>query len=667
MLLNVNLKRFIQILTFCLVPGVAGFAQDFESSGRDSVFTSEIVVESNRLKMTKLLAPNKIQVIDRKMITSLNGSRLNDALEFSDALFVKDYGFNSGIKIISLNATQSEHTLVLLDGVRLNSRQNAQVDLSLYDLDNTSRIEISKGGSSALYGSDAIGGVINLITQNPDTKPFGINLKTDFGSYGLRKFYGKLSQSFGHAKTFSYDVSYSDERAENNYDYYFNNGPTESLKQRENSDFNSQVLNFSAGYKHGKSSSWKLLANYSHFERGVPGAEIGYSPGTARQIDYNSITSLIYNTALSKKLGLKSSVNYTYQLQKYFDPSTFNLSIVINSFYKLNTISNVNSLTYTASEKLSIESGTELSFNNITSNETEKGELFQGAVFAAGKYEISTKPVSKISFYPSLRYDYFSNIQQKNVITSKLGVNIKPLEKSDFSIKSSIGNNFRAPTFNELYWKELGNKDLKPEKSISFDAGLFYRVNFITQNEIELSYFNVNTTDRIVWTPVAGIWRPINVGKVKSEGIDASLRSALVSAKSFNASFGFNYTYGTALKKNSDFPNDPTYNKQMIYIPKEMVKASFMFNYLTTSKLLKLVSFNVFYRFASQRYMNFENTVFAPRYDVFDANISFGFKAFKSDFNLKLMVNNIFNEDYEVISGYPMPIRNYKFEINYKY
>lgn len=133
-------------------------AQDSLVTGRDTIIIKEILVESNRLKMTNALAPNKIQVFDESLIQSLNGSRLQDVLVLGDALFIKDYCFNSGSKTISLNSTQSEHTLVLIDGVRLNSRQNAQFDLSLLNLDNVSSIEVSKGGSSALYGSEAIGG-----------------------------------------------------------------------------------------------------------------------------------------------------------------------------------------------------------------------------------------------------------------------------------------------------------------------------------------------------------------------------------------------------------------------------------------------------------------------------------------------------------------------------
>lgn len=98
-----------------------------------------------------------------------------------------------------------------------------------------------------------------------------------------------------------------------------------------------------------------------------------------------------------------------------------------------------------------------------------------------------------------------------------------------------------------------------------------------------------------------------------------------------------------------------------------MLKASIMINYLTTSKILKYVSFSLFYNFSTRRYTNFENTQFNPRYDVLDGNISLGITKGAFEIDTKFIVNNIFNEDYMVIKGYPMPLRNFKFELSIKY
>ena len=171
-----------------------------------------------------------------------------------------------------------------------------------------------------------------------------------------------------------------------------------------------------------------------------------------------------------------------------------------------------------------------------------------------------------------------------------------------------------------------------------------------------------------MWTPVSGtIWRPINVGKVKSEGIDVSLRSNFITKNHLNVSLNLNYNYGSSVKKNEDFPGDPSYNKQLIYLPNEMIKSSFMFNYLPTSKFIKCVSFNLFYSYITRRYTNFENTQFAPRFDILDGNAGMGFNVINTEIGVKFIINNILDEDYQVVSGYPMPLRNFKLEISFKY
>lgn len=645
-------------------------AQEIISSGQDSVVTDEIVVESNRLKMKNSEAPNKIQVIDAELLKRINGSRLPDALSLSDAVFIKDYGFNSGTKTISLNATQSEHTLVLIDGIRLNSRQNAQYDLSLFDLEDIERVEISKGGSSALYGSDAIGGVINIITSLDPKKPFSFNIKGETGSYGYRKFYGKLSQYFklGLAQKLSFNILASDERAENEFDFNFKNGPVITEYKRMNSDFNTQGVNFDIKYLQSDEMSLKYFARYSSFTRGVPGIFLGYSTGSARQEDKIAMTGFSFDKKISGKVFSKSDLTYQYQLQKYYDPATFNLTTVINSFYKLRRVSASSVYSFLISDKFNLESGAELNLDDISSNETEEGKATQAAVFAVSKYIFNISNGSVFTIYPSARYDYYSNISEHNVLTGKFGINFKPFGRTDFHIKSSFGNNFSAPTFNELYWNDIGNKDLRPEKSLSFDAGLYYKFDFASVNELEVSYYNIYTKDRIVWTPVSGsVWRPLNIQKVSSEGIDASLKSELSLSKYLFAYVGINYSFGSAIKKSEDFSGDPSYGKQLIYLPKEMVKGSIMMNYLTTSKLLKYVSFSLFYNFSTRRYTNFENTQFIPRYDVVDGNIAAGFKFSGFETDLRFIVNNILNEDYTVLPGYPMPLRNYKFELSIKY
>ena len=102
------MNKFYYILFFLLISG--GIFAQTTASLNDSVVTGEIIVTANRVKTTPLLSPNKIQVLNDNFFSTLNGDKLTDALAYADGTFIRDYGFNSGLKTITLNSTQTEHT-----------------------------------------------------------------------------------------------------------------------------------------------------------------------------------------------------------------------------------------------------------------------------------------------------------------------------------------------------------------------------------------------------------------------------------------------------------------------------------------------------------------------------------------------------------------------------
>ena len=137
--------------------------------------------------------------------------------------------------------------------------------------------------------------------------------------------------------------------------------------------------------------------------------------------------------------------------------------------------------------------------------------------------------------------------------------------------------------------------------------------------------------------------------------------------ENYTEGFGFNYNYGTALKKSKDTPDDESYNKQLLYLPQEYVKSSFNLSYEPGGSIVKLISLNVFYTFTGKRYIDAENTRFIPYYELFDGNVKLTLNLFKTETSVKFAVNNLGNEDYQVMYGYPMALRNYKLQIGIKY
>lgn len=111
--------------------------------------------------------PAFVQVLERKSIEMMNGDRLSEILKTFAGVSVRSYGGRESISTISMNGAGADNTLILLDGIRLNSPQNNQFDASQILKEGIERIEVLNGGMSSLYGSEAIGGVVNIITAKP--------------------------------------------------------------------------------------------------------------------------------------------------------------------------------------------------------------------------------------------------------------------------------------------------------------------------------------------------------------------------------------------------------------------------------------------------------------------------------------------------------------------
>ncbi|MCX6166191.1 MAG: TonB-dependent receptor, partial [Ignavibacteriae bacterium] len=404
---------------------------------------------------------------------------------------------------------------------------------------------------------------------------------------------------------------------------------------------NNFFINFN--YSINKKNELRYTTNYFSQTRNLPGIEAGTSPGLSEQKDNNWNNNLSYKHLFSNDFYIASDINYQNNLMKYKD-------IFNNDFYKSRIISN-NTLINYKYKNIKNTTGYELLYADLsTGNYETMVSRKQYSLFTASEFDIN----GFLKLFPSLRYDYISDIN-KNIVTGKFGINYKPLGKINLNLRTSIGNNFSAPTFNELYWINSGNKNLKPEKSINFDAGIIYRFSFISDNTIDLNYTKINLYDKIVWKPAEhGFWRPFNIDKSESNVFSLDIKTSKNIFNDMQIGFIYNYTYNKSIKVSEDYPGDPSYGKQIFYVPIELSK-------INLSASFKGSGINLFYSFTGKRFSDIENLVRLPVIDLLDGNIYYIFEVTKIKMNAKIEVNNILNEDYRVIPGYPMPLRNYKF------
>lgn len=644
------IKRIIILLLFAVINS-AHFLFAQESDSVKSYSLSDVVIVANRFENNIRDISTKVEIISEHKIQKLNGTRLPDIIKNSSSVFVKSYGSTPSLQTISINGLGAEHTLILFDGVKLNSFQNSVVDLSLIPVENISSIEILNNGASSIYGSEAIGGVINIISNNKLSNytgnDFQFKAALSGGSYNTLRYTLGLYQKIN---SFDARIFYNKEKSDGNFKYYYDDGINIKEKERENAAYSIYDIGFNSQYIFDEYNRIKFITTYSDQDKQVPGIETGTPPAKTIQTDKNWNNILISENILSSKYSIFTSFNFQNNLMNYdVEPLT-------HSFYK-NIVYSISPELRWKNENNNIVLAYNYSYGSLASNEVDSG-----AIRNIHSVYLSTGLLAANGFrvYPSARYDHYSDLDD-DVFTYKLGINYQPFSKVDLSFKANAGNNFRAPTFNDLYWKESGNKDLKPERSFNAEAGFIYFFNMFFAGQIEFTYTYIYARDKIVWTPQRNfIWTPINIAQSESNNflVNLSLRKDLDEDFALGFESGVNFT--NSKKTSESFLNDPTTGKYFPYLPLQTIKTGLMLGY-------KFIELNLFYSYIGKRFSDFENKKSFNPYNILDGNFSIKTKIWEINSVIKFEVNNLTNTSYETISGYPMPLRNFMLTLTINY
>lgn len=626
-------------------------AEPDSMSTRKDFYLDQIVVTASRIETNNHNTPTRIEVIGKSRLSSVNGTRLVDILNTASSIHIKSYGLTPSLNMLGMNGSGSEHTLIMLDGVRMNSVQNSVYDLSLLPLESINRIEIQSNGASSLYGSDAMAGVINIFTNYngvPLTeKPINITLSSALSSFRTQKHLIKLSKAF---KSLTTHFFFNRETGRGNFDYYFNNGETNILKERSNSSFSNFDLGFTMQYFIDSLSRFRFYSSLVSQDKELAGLETGTPPPISNQTDKNWNNILSYEQIVTGNTSFSVALNFQNNLMRY------RILPFINSTYK-NLVSSVQAQFRAEFQVVKISSGYEF-MNAVTESKELEGLVNRNQHSGYITSEVSLGDFLRI--FPSVRYDNYSDLGNE-VITGRIGINIRPINSLGLHVKGNIGTNFRAPTFNDLYWKDSGNPSLNPEKSVNSEIGVAFYSDYLISTSVDIGYTYINATDKIVWTPkTAFIWTPKNIASSYSKVLflNVTLRKNITDDFGILTSAGI--TLNEARKTSKDFPTDPSFDKHIFYVPQQSIKANIM---LTWHSL----GLNFFFTHSGKRFADMENKQPLSPHNLLDGNISYRFNFFQFSTEAKFEFNNITNSDYQVISGYPMPLRNYLFKLTLNY
>jgi len=523
--------------------------------------TNPVEVTSTRTDKLAEDSPIPVSVIGKKEITSSGSYKLSDIL-FEQAGLAIDYFLGAGVQMQGLDP---DYALILIDGEPLVGRNGGTIDLTRVTLGNVKQIEVVKGPSSSLYGSEALSGVINIITDKPK-ELFGTNLRTRYGTHN------------------TYDI----------------NGDISLIKN-----------NFS-GY---------LFLNYNHSD--------GYDlfPESVSQTSplYNNYT---VNPVLKFRLSSKADIelNSRFYNEKYSNTTTIlfsnNVSVNYDDVTKLNDFNNALSFNYQLSNKSKLKTkfyNTYYDFNNTLTRQSNgvlfeedkfqqiysKGEIllegnyfknnltvigggiildkvianriYNGERSANNKYGFIQNeflPMKNLNVTLGVRIDAHSDYSSR--VSPKLSVLYRPAKF--ITLKSSYGTGFKAPTFQQLYLdftnpqvgysvfgtynfkesiQQLINNgeisemlininsvaEIKPENSqaVNFNISL----HPFEQIKVEANFFRNDITDLIDVQSVAKktngqrVFTYFNINKIFTQGVETNLSLSII--KNLNITFGYQY------------------------------------------------------------------------------------------------------------------------------
>ncbi|MCJ7811966.1 TonB-dependent receptor, partial [bacterium] len=446
------------------------------------------------------------EVITLPRIKELNGNTAGEVIEPIGGLLVKDYGGFAGLKSLSIRGSNSEQVVILLNGLRLNSPQDGGIDLNSLPIEMIERIEIIRGGHSALLGTDAIGGVINLITKDSQS-PKGFSYGTQFtiGSFGTRNQTFSGSHQFGSLQFF---LHYSHLKSDGNFGYI--HPITQNYAIIKNNQFEGKNVFAKVNFKLGLKNNFQFIQQFIKNDRGIPGTA-NYPSLTTHRDEERKLYTLHAENQLTDRLRFEEQLLYQAYKNHYTNSNRYYpaddlhehtaYGFHIQGQWHINT--HLNMIIGSEIRSDNLNSYKKLQKNEfIIKDRTTKSVFIQTEI---GHTMTLLGMKTQWKWIPALRWDDFSDIEAS--ISPKLGAIISSGNYTNIAIRGNVGKSFRVPTFNDLYWPEeiniwggmKGNPNLAPEKSINYDIGLLFRIYQSFNIEAELTYFYNNIKDLILW------------------------------------------------------------------------------------------------------------------------------------------------------------------------
>jgi len=593
------------------------FASSFLSNTYAESLTEEenlilepVVVTATRVEVPTKEAASSVTIIEGKTLEAKHHRSVLEALRVVPGLDIVQTGGAGGTTSAFLRGGNSNHTLVLIDGVQVNSPATGAYDFSDLTTDNIERIEIIRGPQSTLYGSDAVGGIIHIITKKGEGNSIS-SVSIEGGSFGS---YRETLQISGATDRGDYSFSAGRSDTEGISKANKKNGNSEK-DGYENSTFSSRI-----GFNLSHDTRLEWTARFSDAASEIDGCCPTADDPNALQNRHFLASSLSLSSPVTAWWDQKIQLSLQQDKLEGIDPDTPFGNFEID----------------TESQRLDWQNNLQVGTHNLVTvgyeYEAQEGKnkgSFEKRFYNNAFYAFNQFQLSPLVFNLGLRTDDNNGFGAETTYKAEAAY---LLELTGSKIHAAYGTGFRAPTLNDLFFPGSGNPNLKPEESRSFEVGIEQAL-LSEKVQVTATYFHTRVDDLIIFVsdPLTFVGMPENIEEAKMKGWEIGLSVMPSEILSISA----NYTLTDAINRIT--------GKRLNRRPKHKISGTI------TLKPAENLHFDLDVHYVGKRFNDTANAVKMGGYTL--VNLSGSIHLSKGT-QLFTRIENLFDKEYEEVSGF---------------
>ncbi len=616
------------LLTLFCIFAALPFAASADPAASGSSRT--VVVSATRIETSLEEVASSVSIVEGQEVVDRQLANLGDALRGLPGVDVVQNGSLGGSSAVFLRGANSEHTLVLIDGVEANNPMSPTRAFNFADLNaaNIERIEVLRGPQSTLYGSDAMGGVINITTKRGHGAP-SVYASAEAGSYDT---YTEQAGISGAKDVFDYSLGFQQQNSHGISSANSENGNSEKDGYR-NTGFSGRF-----GWELSPQARINLISRYNDSAAELDNEDGFDDPNRVLRNEQFFTRSEVQTSFLEKRFTQTWGVGFTNQ--EFQDDNDKDAAHPLDDLRSRYT---GRLLKFDLQNNYKITPWATLVFGADTEQERGSSFLISNSMFGLFESDFAERTARTNGYYSQVQLNvndrFFTTagirVDDHSKFGSKVSWRLAPayvIRSTGTKLSSTIGTGYKAPSLYQLY-SSYGNEELKPEKSLGLDAGIQQDLLKDTL-AAGVTYFWNDFDDLISFDPNTFISE--NIARARTQGIETSLSFTPVEGMLWRASYTLTDT------------EDLDSHSSLLRRPRS--KAGLKVDY----ELSPRSSVNIFVNAVGRRLDNDFSTFPAQRVTLpsyVTVNIA-GHYSITESLEIFARIENLFDREYEDVLGF---------------